>query len=245
MNEHSPLYAIVEIALAADIAEAKLPPGSQLPSEGRLIERFNVSRTTLRKAIENLVARGLVEIRRGKGTFVTQPKIVQELTSLTGFVEDMQKSGRVPTARLLDKTVVTADARVAGKLALPVGSDVMRIQRIRLADGIAISFDETYLPLDIGDKVVTHDLDAEPIFSLLEDKYDLPLTGAEYRLEAVIARPDVAAALMVDPGSAIFLIERTSYTRDSQPIDYENLFYRGDMISFVTHLARSPRPHSS
>ncbi|MDM4442874.1 GntR family transcriptional regulator, partial [Klebsiella oxytoca] len=80
-------------ALAAEISAATLPPGSQLPPEDRLIERFSVSRTTVRKAIENLVARGLVEIRCGKGTFVAQPKIIQELTELTGFVEDMQALG--------------------------------------------------------------------------------------------------------------------------------------------------------
>jgi len=242
--DHSPLYAKVEAELASDISASILPPGSQLPPEDRLIERFNVSRTTVRKAIENLVARGLVEIRRGKGTFVAQPKITQELTELTGFVEDMQALGRAPTARLLDKRVVPADTDVARQLNIPTGTLVMRIQRVRLADGVAMSFDDTYLPREIGEKVTTHDLDAEPIFSLLEGKYDLPLTEAEYRLEAVTATPDVAQALAVDPGSAIFLIERTSYTEGHRPIDYEKLHYRGDLIRFVTCLARRPQKRS-
>jgi GntR family transcriptional regulator len=242
--EHSPLYAKVETALASDITDAILPPGSQLPPEDRLIERFSVSRTTVRKAIENLVARGLVEIRRGKGTFVAQPKVTQQLTDLTGFVEDMRALGRTPTARLLDKQMLPADANVARQLAVPSGSLVMRIQRLRLADGVAMSFDETYLPREIGEKVVTNDLDAEPIFALLEGKYDLPLIEAEYRLEAVTAAPHVAQALAVDPQSAIFLIERTSYTAGNRPIDYEKLHYRGDLIRFVTRLTRRPREHS-
>lgn len=243
-HERNPLYAKVEAALAADIAAAVLPSGSQLPPEDRLVERFSVSRTTVRKAIENLVARGLVEIRRGKGTFVAPPKITQELTELTGFVEDMQALGRTPTARLLDKEVVPADTDVARQLGLATGSLVMRIRRVRLADGVPTSFDETYLPREIGEKVVTHDLDAEPIFSLLEDKYELPLTDAEYRLEAVNATSDVAQALAVRPGSAVFLIERTSYTEGHRPIDYEKLHYRGDLIRFVTRLARRPRGRS-
>ena len=86
----SPLYERVESVLASDIAHGNLPPETQLPSEDGLVERFKVSRTTIRKAIQNLVERGLVEVRRGRGTFVTQPKITQELTELTGFVEDMQ-----------------------------------------------------------------------------------------------------------------------------------------------------------
>ena len=105
----SPLYERVESVLAGDIADGSLPPGTQLPSEDGLVERFKVSRTTVRKAIQNLVEHGLVEVRRGKGTFVTQPTITQELTELTGFVEDMQAAGRTPTARLLDKRIVAAD----------------------------------------------------------------------------------------------------------------------------------------
>ncbi|MBV2143758.1 GntR family transcriptional regulator [Falsochrobactrum sp. TDYN1] len=237
-HDYRPLYAKIEAALASDISDGILLPGSQLPPEDRLIERFSASRTTVRKAVENLVLRGQVEIRRGKGTFVTKPRISQELTELTGFVEDMQALGRTPTARLLDKQIVPADTNVARQLAVPPGSLVMRIQRVRLADGVAISFDETYLPRKIGEKIVTHDLDAEPIFSLLEGKYDLPLTEAEYRLEAVTATPNVAQALAVDSGSAVFLIERTSYTEGHRPIDYEKLHYRGDLISFVTRLAR-------
>ncbi|MEZ5784456.1 MAG: GntR family transcriptional regulator [Rhizobiaceae bacterium] len=243
-HDHRPLYARIEAALASDISDGILAPGNQIPPEDRLIERFSMSRTTVRKAIENLVARGLLEIRRGKGTFVAQPKVCQELTELTGFVEDMQALGRAPTAQLLDKQMVPADVDVARQLALPPGSLVMRIQRVRLADRIAMSFDETYLPREIGEKIVTHDLDAEPIFSLLEGKYDVPLTEAEYRLEATIATPNVAQALAVDPGSTVFLIERTSYTEGHRPIDYEKLHYRGDLIRFVTRLTRRPRSSS-
>ncbi|PQA74002.1 GntR family transcriptional regulator [Brucella oryzae] len=242
-EDHAPLYAKVETSLADDISAGVLPPGSQLPPEERLIERFGFSRTTIRKAVENLVARGLVEIRRGKGTFVAQPKVTQELTQLTGFVEDMQALGRAATAQLLDKEIVPADADVARQLALPSGALVMRIRRVRLADGVAMSLDETYLPREIGEKVVTHDLNVEPIFTLLEDKYDFPLIEAEYRLEAVNAAPDVAAALAVEAGSAVFLIERTSFTEGHRAIDYEKLHYRGDLISFVTRLARRPRDH--
>src|SRR6185437_15611561 len=170
MVTNAPLYAHVEATLASEIANAVLPTGSQLPPEERLTERFAVSRTTVRKAVDNLVARGLVEIRRGKGTFVTEPKIRQDLTELSGFVKDMVALGRTPTARLHDKRPVPASDIVAAHLGVPVGTQVYRIERVRLADGIAMSFDETYLPLDIGEKIAGNDLEAEPIFSLLENK---------------------------------------------------------------------------
>jgi GntR family transcriptional regulator len=235
-----PLYENVESALAADIADGTMPPETQLPPEEGLIERFKVSRTTVRKAIQNLIERGLVEVRRGKGTFVTQPKITQELTELTGFVEDMQALGRSPTARLLDKRIVAADEAVARQLALAPGTLVFRLRRVRLADGVAMSFDETYLPRDIGEKVADNDLEAEPVFALLEEKYDTPLVEAEYKLEAAAADLVAAEALQVPTGSPILLIERTSYTTGNRPVDYERLHYRGDLIRFVTRLARRP-----
>jgi GntR family transcriptional regulator len=237
-TDPTPLYAVLEGQIAAGIAGGEFPVGSQLPTEDNLVQRFAVSRTTVRKAIQNLSDRGLIEIRRGTGTFVTQPRITQELTELTGFVEDMNALGHAATARLIDRVVVAADADVAQHLALPVGTRVMRIRRVRLANGVGMSLDETYLPLAIGEKIVTHDLEAEPIFTLLEQRYAIPLLEAEYRLEAVSADPDVAAALGVNAGSPIFRIERTSYSVGDRPVDYEKLHYRGDLIRFRTRLAR-------
>jgi GntR family transcriptional regulator len=118
---------------------------------------------------------------------------------------------------------------------------VVRLQRVRLADGVAMSFDETYLPRELGEKVAGNDLEAEPVFALLEEKYDTPLLEAEYKLEATAADPVAAEALQVPTGSPIFLIERTSYTTSNRAVDYERLHYRGDLIRFVTRLARRQR----
>ncbi|GAB1576295.1 GntR family transcriptional regulator [Bordetella petrii] len=236
-----PLYSQVEQALAREIAAGGRAPGDRLPAEDELAGRFGVSRITIRKAIEGLVARGLLEIRRGKGTYVAEPRIRQELTELSGFVEDMQALGREPSARLVGQQVVAADKVVAGKLGLAAGAQVYRIERVRLADGVPVSFDETYLPFEIGREVVQHDLEAEPIFSLLEEKHGVPLVEAEYQLEAAACDGHIAEALAVAPGSPVFLIERTSFSLHGRPVDYERLYYRGDLIRFVTRLARRPK----
>jgi GntR family transcriptional regulator len=240
--KHGPLlYSQVESVLAAEITDGSLKAGDQLPTEDSLLARFEVSRITVRRAIQNLVNRGLVEILRGRGTFVAAPKITQELTELSGFVEDMQALGRKPTAHLIGKDIVIANETVADQLALTKGERVVRIHRVRLADDIPMSFDETYLPLEIGKKIITNNLKTEPIFALLEQKYNIPLFEAEYKLEAVAATVDVSAALRVPQGSPIFLIERTSYSTGGRPVDYERLYYRGDLIRFVTRLARKPQ----
>src|ERR1700726_3693219 len=236
------LYSRVETVLANEITNGDVRVGDQLPTEDSLIARFGVSRITVRRAIQNLVSRGVVEIRRGKGTFVAAPKITQELTELTGFVEDMLALGRKPTAQVIGKDIVTADATVASQLALTKGERVVRIRRVRLADGIPLSFDETFLPLEIGKKTIPNTRRVEPIFSLLERKYDVPLIEAEYKLDAVAAETEVARALRVKPRSPIFRIERTSYSTGSRPVDYETLYYRGDLVQFVTRLVRkTPR----
>jgi GntR family transcriptional regulator len=232
------LYARVETVLAGEITDGDLKVGDQLPTEDSLIARFGVSRITVRRAIQNLVSRGLVEIRRGKGTFVAAPKITQDLKELSGFVEDMHVLGHKPTARVIGKEIVTANATVARQLSLTRGERVVRIRRVRLADGVPLSFDETYLPLEIGKKIITNNLKVEPIFSLLERKYDVPLIEAEYKLDAVAAEKEVATALKVKPRSPIFRIERTSYSTGSHPVDYETLYYRGDLVRFVTRLVR-------
>lgn len=240
IDPHSPvpLHAQLEEALLKGIRDGELQSGSRLPSEDELTARFAVSRTTVRTAIQSLMGRGVVEIRRGRGTFVTEPVITQELTELTGFVEDMQALGKAPSARVLDRRLVAASETVARQLAVQRGATVARIQRVRLADGIPLSFDETYLPHELGAKVMTDDLENQPIFALLEQKYSTPLLEAEYRLAAVASHGTVARALGIDAGSPIFLIERTTYSDRHRPVDYERLYYRGDHIRFVTRLTR-------
>jgi GntR family transcriptional regulator len=235
------LYAGIEETIATEIAQGEYRPGDQLPTEDALLQRFQVSRITVRRAIQNLVSRGLLEIRRGLGTFVMSPRIEAEITKLTGFVEDMNVAGRKASARVVSQGVVSASARVAERLRLAKGTKVMQIKRVRLADGMPISFDETYLPLSLGRQIARNDLRLHPIFTLLEEEYGVPLIEADYELEAVIATKAVADALQVKVASPIFQIERTSMTTGNQPVDYEVLSYRGDLVRFVTKLLRHPR----
>lgn len=235
-----PLYYQIEQDLAAAIANGTLAPDSRIPTEEELIQKYGVSRTTVRKAIQELERGGLIEIRRGIGTFVRTEKITQEFAELTGFVEDMAAIGLQPSAKVLGTAAVQADETVARQLRLPIGTEVMQIRRIRLADGVATSLDETYLPMDLGRKVVENDLEVYPIFSLLEEKYATPLVEADYRIESIAAEPAIAEALGIEAKSPILLLERVSYTLDQRPVDFEKLFYRGDKIRLTTRLRRRP-----
>jgi GntR family transcriptional regulator len=107
--------------------------------------------------------------------------------------------------------------------------------------GTGIPFHASAAAVSPTAKTFGHDLEAEPVFALLENKYNTPLVEAEYKLEAAAADLVAAQALQVPAGSPIFLIERTSYTIGYRSVDYERLHYRGDLIRFVTRLARRAR----
>ncbi|SDC63019.1 transcriptional regulator, GntR family [Sanguibacter gelidistatuariae] len=238
MTSDAPLYAQVETALLARLG-VDLHPGDRLPTEDELISEFGVSRITVRRAVQNLTARNLVVTRRGRGSFVAMPTFTQPLTALTGFVEDMDAHGLHTHARVLRIEEVTASSEVRAALDLPLGAMVTYIERVRLAAGHPVSFDRTYLPLELGRLIAQDDLENEPIFMLLEARHGTPLVEATYALQASTADAAVADALAVAEGSAIFRIERTSFTTGQKAVDYEVLHYRGDSITFTTRL---PRP---
>ncbi len=230
-------YQLLE-ELRREIARGRFPPGQRLPTEQALMATYRVSRHTVREAIRDLINEGLVRIERGRGTFAAPPRIEQELTSLTGFVEDMLSLGFRPEARVLGVTPVEAPAAVAARLGLAASDPVVRIERIRLADGQPISFDLTFLPAALGEKIVREDLRIYPIFSLLEDQIGIVLDKAEYYLEARAADRKVARALEMAPGAPLLVIERTVFDLDQRPVDYELLHYRGDRLRYLVRLDR-------
>lgn len=239
MASDGTLYAQVEAALVARF-EVDLRPGDQLPTEDALIDEYGVSRITVRRAIQNLASRGLIVTKRGIGSFVATPALSQPLTALTSFVEDMDAHGLNTTARVLVVEEITAPVHVREALELPLGAKVVHIERVRLAAGQPVSLDLTYLPLELGRLIAQDDdLENEPIFDLLENRHDTPLVEAAYALRASTADSPTAAALDVDEGSAVFRIERTSFTTGQKPVDYEILHYRGDAMTFTMRLPRA------
>lgn len=233
----APLYAQVERAVRARIGVDYLS-GDRLPTEDALMREFDVSRITVRRAMQNLAAAGLIEKRAGRGSFVAEPKITQPLTGLTGFVEDMEAQGRAVTAEVHLAIEGAVGPAVRDALDLERGEQAVIIERVRLADGRPVSFDRTWLPLAIGREVLAADLAVEPIFTVLEDRLGIPLTDAAYVLESVAADTEIAGALRCDPGAPIFRITRTSFTTGGRPVDHEVLHYHGDAIRFVTKLER-------
>jgi GntR family transcriptional regulator len=233
-----PLHYQIREQISLAIADGRLVPGALLPPEEDLAAQASVSRTTIRQALAALVHEGLIERKRGKGSWVVEPRIDQQLNELTGFVEDMLSRGLEPEAQVISTEVVSADVVVAEELGVPEGSKVVRIERIRLADRRPILFDVSHLPLEIGQRILNEDLRKRPIFEILEGDLGVALNEADYHIRAVAAQNPIATHLRVRRGTPLLMIERTTYSRDGVPVDYENLYYRADRMTFSLRLRR-------
>jgi GntR family transcriptional regulator len=236
-----PLYRQLHEILRQEITSGRLKAGQRLSTEFELMKRFGVSRTTVRQTIARLQKEGLVSVQRGKGTFVGRPKIEPELSALTGFVEDMQALGLTASARVLGIEAVEAPEAVAQSLGITAGDEVTKITRVRLAEDVPVSFEYSFLPMEIGRRVAEENLEIHPIFSLLEDKYGIHLGEAVYRIEAGIASRVAAGNLGIKRGAPVLAIERTTYSTAGDAVDFEQMFYRGDKIRYTMRLKRRRR----
>jgi GntR family transcriptional regulator len=233
-----PFYQQLAGILRRDITSGRLGREQRLATEFELMDAYKVSRTTVRQTIALLQKEGLIAVHRGKGTFVAPRKIEPELSALTGFVEDMQALGVSASARVLGLCNEKASARVAEALRVSPGDVVTRLTRIRLADDVPVSFEYSFLPLELGRRVAQENLEISPIFTLLEQKYGIPLGEASYRIEAMGASRVVADALGLARGAAVLAIERTTCSVARAPVDFEQMFYRGDRICYTMRLKR-------
>ena len=169
----SALYVKIKDHLRKRILDGRLKPHDQLPSESALIDQFDVSRITVRQALNDLQKEGLIFKLHGKGSFVSKPKADQRLASLQGFAEAMSAAGHEIYNRVTGLRDVPAQATVAEKLGLEPRSRVTEIRRVRFLNRSPISFEVTYVPADIGARLAKADLESRDIFLILENDFGI------------------------------------------------------------------------
>jgi len=227
-------HAQIEDWLADAIAAGRLNPGDRLPTEHDLAARLGVSRMTLRQALSELALRGLVTkaVGRGGGTFVAEPKLEQDLTTLAGFSEQLRRHGKVAGARVLAATRIPASSAAAAALQLAEGDPVHDVRRIRLADGAPIVIEHSQFPAALFPDLLECRLDGS-LYDLLADRYGKRPYRARESLEPVAAGVREAEALEVDEGAPLMLVERTAYSQASEPLEYARDLFRGDRTKVV------------
>ena len=232
-----PLYVQLLEALRGDIQSQRLAPQQQLPSERELCARYRVSRMTVRQALLELAREGLIYSRVGKGTFVSEPKIDQQLRTLTGFSQDMQARGRRPTSRVLEARVVPADDEQAQALRVPLSSETVVLSRVRFADGTPLAVETVHLPHSLCPNILRHDFASESLYQVLEHEYGHHLTRAEQTIEAALATPRDIAILQLNSPASVLIMERWTYTSNGILIEHVHSTYRSDRYKFRSVLA--------
>jgi GntR family transcriptional regulator len=213
-------------------------PTGTLPHEAALGTEYAASRNTVRQALDMLRAEGLVDRLPGVGTVVVARKYPHGLDRLMGLAETLHEHGDV-TNEVRTVGPAPAPAPVAERLRLPAGADVLYIERLRRLNGLPLSLDLTYVPLDIGTCLLGADLEHTDVFRLLEAVTGQPLGHADITLEAVNADAHSAAVLQAPRGAAVLMLERLTHLADGRPVDLEFIRFRGDRITMGGQLRRS------
>lgn len=231
------LYYQIAERLKEEIRSRGLRPGDFLTTEEELQARFSVSRATARRALQELVDAGLVTRITGKGTYVAQPKVNVQLPALLSFTEEIRRLGMAPASRVIEAAVVEASDTVASYLELEEGSRVLRVERVRYADGTPIVHLIDYIPLWVG--LTPRDDFSGSLYTLLESK-GVPVDEAEHTIEAGLAGEALARHLGVPVGSPLVCFRRTTYDPRGRPIVYEEAACRGDLYRYTVRLKRNP-----
>ena len=227
------LYLQVSRGLAHLIHTQRFAANAALPSERTLAEKLGISRITARKAIDALVAEGLVERRHGSGNFIS-PRLEQALTRLTSFTEELSARGFTPRSRWLRRYIGMAHAEEIVGLNLPTGARVARLERVRLADDIPMALELSALPLDV---VPQPDAVGDSLYAHLKAQGQEPVRALQH-LRATNATPRQAEVLAIPPGEALLFITRYGYAADARPIEMTHTWCRSDYYDFVVELRR-------
>ena len=227
-----PRYYRLKETLERRIRTGEFQPGDQFPTDENLCSEYDLSRGTVRRAVDMLVEEGRLRREQGRGTFVTAPMLTPMFFRLASFDEEMHQRGRTPSTRLIDLKVIPASEKVAADLELCSGEEVIEIARLRLADGVPMAFETRYMAYALCPELVHEDLECQSIHTLLIDKYNIPLIRARHIIEARPLTEREVRLLQAPPCSAGFFVSRVTYTLHDRPVTLYQIIYRGDEYRF-------------
>lgn len=233
-----PLYHQLRELLREKIEAGKWKPGDRIPTENELCEKYQVSKTTVRQALNALAIEGKLCRKQGRGTYVAESKIEHGPIELTSFTEEMGRRGMTASSKVLELDQVPAVTKIARKLELPEGELVSKIKRLRLADGIPMGIQTTYLPdylfPDLQDENLTGSL-----YKVLKEKYGVIPTTATETYFATTLDDHEAELLEAPTGNFIGLAaERVAYSQDGRPIEFVHSVMRGDRYQVTLQLVK-------
>jgi len=226
---YAPIYRQIRDVLVNAI-QGSHKAGDILPPENELAQRFGVNRHTLRRAIDELVADGLVERRHGKGVFVLEPAINYCIGRNTRFTESLHSQGKTTTSRVLRKQVIPATGSVTTSLQIQEGDDVVFVETLRKVENKPFCIISHFLPFQLFSEVLER-YEFGSLYEFLKDHYGIELTRTESLISAILPEADDASVLNMPRQAAVLRVKSTNLdARSHKPVEYAVTRFRGDAI---------------
>ena len=230
----TPLYVQLMEELETSIRNGVYKPGDKIMTEAEMAKEYGVSLITVRKAVGSLMEKGLVVRKQGKGTFVTKPKYSRNMKKLQSFTEMCEQMGVKPGAQVLENRLIMADKKVADRLGIEPGSNVVYISRLRLADGEPVQVEKSYFPLKYA-FLLEEDLDNGSMFECLKEKAGAKVASSEKMIELCRATAEEAALMDVKKGDYLLFVKSTAYDENGEPMYAGIQLINGDRFSLYVY----------
>jgi GntR family transcriptional regulator len=235
-SSYTPMYAQIQSQLLAMIRSGRLSSGDLLPSEEELSRVYSVSRMTARQALQSLKGQGYATRHKGRGTFVTKPKMEKDITHLLGFTAEMQALGMKSSSRVLTAETIAATEEIAERLAVKAGAPIFKLSRLRFADELPVAVEEVCLSAIKFPGIERIDFAQKSLYQTLHERYGVRFGMADEILEARAAGRLEAQLLEIPPRSSLLVISRTLRGVDGEPIEICRSSYRSDRYRAVLRI---------
>lgn len=229
-----PLFYQLKNIILSEIKNGQYKVGDVLPTEAELTEKYEISRTTVRQAMTELVQDGWLHRMKGKGTFVSQPKIQHQtfIKKIESFNEQIKRLGMVPSTEVLELTKISANKEIADILQISEGDDVVYLFRKRMANHEPIVTIQTFLPYKYCLNLFNYDLNEKRLYEILSQNANTKIYRIKRKIEAVEATKEDAQLLGIKQGKPIQFFISTGYNAFDQPIEYSLARYIGSRNTF-------------
>jgi GntR family transcriptional regulator len=223
------LYVQVKKKILEDIKSGHYSVSKQIPTEYELCDLFKVSRTTIRQALNELETDGFLERTQGKGTFIKKKQIL--FSTNKSFAEDIIASGKTPSNKIIEASVIAADESLSEILQIPVKTPVTKLVRIRYADGEPIVFETSFIPWSLAPGLA-NDTFEQSLYAHLQTQYNLKLLRSIEKIKAVLSDQATSQILHIKEGTPCFSIHTMTYLVDNTPMEYNYGISRGDFPEY-------------
>ncbi len=229
-SSSEPLYAQIQAIIERGINSGKLKSGHRILSEQEIAAKYEVSRVTARKALDNLVARNLLYRQAGKGTFVAEHAMAYGFSAMLSFSRSLRSRGFEVRTEILDQALIPGSPEFAQQLRVPPGADLVIVRRLRYVDGVAAAIHTSYFDARIYTPLLQVDLAKESILEAAERVGRIRMSYSVDSLRAVPVKAADSQILGIQSGAPALELEGTVFDENNVPSRYTRGIYRGDMF---------------